>query len=68
MEESTKYIKAIIEPIAGKKTESLLYLPLKTKDKRIGVITVQSFEKNAYTEYHLYILRNLSILCRYSFG
>ena len=33
--------------------QSLIYLPLITKDRVLGVITVQSFEKNAYTERHL---------------
>jgi serine phosphatase RsbU (regulator of sigma subunit)/TPR repeat protein len=59
--EYSKYIKVAIEPKAGKNTESILYLPLNTQEKRVGVITVQSFEKNAYTEYHLDILKNLSI-------
>ncbi|MFC2130032.1 tetratricopeptide repeat protein [Bacteroidota bacterium] len=60
-DEITNYFPAISPPKAGKDTESLLYLPLNTKEKRIGVITIQSFEKNIYTEYHLDILRNLSI-------
>jgi signal transduction histidine kinase len=30
-------------------------------DEVMGVITVQSFQKNAYTEYHLNIVRNLAI-------
>ncbi|MFC2130033.1 tetratricopeptide repeat protein [Bacteroidota bacterium] len=61
MEEIPGYFPTIPAPIVGKNTESLLYLPLNVKEKRIGVISVQSFEKNAYTDYHLDILRNLSI-------
>lgn len=61
LKDCTKYIKEVPQPKAGKNSESLLYMPLNHKNKRIGVITVQSFEKNAYTEYHLDILRNLSI-------
>ncbi|MFC2130031.1 SpoIIE family protein phosphatase [Bacteroidota bacterium] len=60
-DEIINYFPTISPPKAGKDTESLLYLPLNTKKKRIGVITIQSFEKNIYTEYHLDILRNLSI-------
>ncbi|MES2591478.1 MAG: tetratricopeptide repeat protein [Bacteroidota bacterium] len=48
-------------PKAGEQTESIIYLPLLTSDKVVGVITVQSFNKNAYTEYQLNILRNLAV-------
>ncbi len=40
--------------------QSLLYLPLVAKDRVLGIITVQSFEKNAYTGYHLNLLENLA--------
>ena len=40
--------------------QSLIYLPLATKDRVLGVITVQSFKKHAYTEYHLNLLQNLA--------
>jgi signal transduction histidine kinase len=39
---------------------SLIYLPLQVKDKIIGLISVQSYEKNAYTQYHLDILKTLA--------
>ena len=39
---------------------SLVYLPLMMKDQVLGVITVQSFSKNAYTNYHLDLLENLA--------
>jgi len=39
---------------------SLIYLPLTAQENVIGIITVQSYRKNAYTEYHLYLLRNLA--------
>jgi len=42
-------------------SSSILYLPLIINDETIGVITVQSFEKNAYSDYHLNILRNLAV-------
>ena len=45
----------------GKAAPSLIYLPLKIKKKVIGVITVQSFEKNAYNDYHLNLLRSLAV-------
>lgn len=58
--EYKKYIKELPQAAAGDNPESMLYLPLTYKDKKIGVITAQTFKKNAYTEYHLNILRNLA--------
>lgn len=48
-------------PLAGELPESLIYIPLVHKNRKIGVITVQSFQKSAYNEYHLNILRNLAV-------
>jgi signal transduction histidine kinase len=39
---------------------SLIYLPLISQEKVLGVISIQSFRKNAYTEYHLNLLQNLA--------
>ncbi len=55
------YIPKKSEPVAGKPSESLIYLPLKVKAKKIGLVTIQSFEKDIYSEYHLNILKNLAI-------
>ena len=49
------------DAVIGELPESIIYLPLITKNAVIGVITVQSFQKNAYTDYHLNILRNIAI-------
>ncbi len=54
------YIDSIPQTAAGESTESLIYLPLIYKDKSIGVLTAQSFSKNAYKDYHLNILRGLA--------
>ncbi len=40
--------------------ESLIYLPLMGQGQVLGVITIQSFRKNAYTDYHLNLLQNLA--------
>lgn len=53
--------EVIPEPIAGERPESLIFLPLIYKNKTIGVINVESFSKNAYTRYHLEILKNLAV-------
>jgi signal transduction histidine kinase/CheY-like chemotaxis protein len=39
---------------------SIIYLPLVTQDRVIGVITVQSFKKDAYTDYQVNLLKNLA--------
>jgi transcriptional regulator with GAF, ATPase, and Fis domain len=49
------------KPATGEQTKSLIYLPLSFQKKKIGVISVQSFKKNAYTQFHLDILRNLTV-------
>lgn len=59
--EYNKYIKEIPPPAAGDNSESIIYLPLISKEVVIGVITVQSFRKNAYDEYCLNILRSLAV-------
>ncbi len=58
--EFPEYFGEIKNPVAGDNPESMIYLPLTFQDKKIGVITAQSFSKNAYTDYHLNILRNLA--------
>jgi signal transduction histidine kinase len=42
---------------------SVMCLPMWQKEKAIGVITVQSYNKNAFSEVDLNILRNLSNYC-----
>jgi signal transduction histidine kinase len=59
--EYQNYLQQVPVPMQGKQPVSLIYLPLKVKDKILGVITVQSFEKNAYSDYHLYMLRTIAI-------
>jgi transcriptional regulator with GAF, ATPase, and Fis domain len=58
--EIRNYIKEFVAPKAGRNVESIIYLPLKYKERMLGVITVQSFSKNAYTNYHVNILKNLA--------
>jgi signal transduction histidine kinase/CheY-like chemotaxis protein len=39
---------------------SMIYLPLIAQDRVLGVLSIQSFKKNAYTEQHLSLLQNLA--------
>ena len=59
--EITNYLQKKPVATAGELPESLIYLPLGTADKKVGVISVQSFKKNAYSDYHLNILRNIAV-------
>ncbi len=43
----------------GQPTESIIYIPLEIKNEITGVLTVQSFTKHAYTDFHLNILKAL---------
>jgi signal transduction histidine kinase/ligand-binding sensor domain-containing protein len=58
--ESGKYFSQPAAPVTSKNPESILCIPMWNKDKVIGVITSQSFSKNAYSYYHLNMLRNLA--------
>ncbi|MEQ9423547.1 MAG: ATP-binding protein [Cyclobacteriaceae bacterium] len=58
--EHHQYIEAITSAVEGDNSESIIYLPLINKDKEIGVLTAQSFKKNAYNDFHLDILRNIA--------
>jgi signal transduction histidine kinase len=60
--EYSRYLPAITPPDKNTgNSSSIIYLPMILNDEVMGVITVQSFQKNAYTEYHLNIVRNLAI-------
>jgi len=59
--EYKNYLQDVLVPKQGQQPISLIYLPLRVKEKIQGVITVQSFQKNAYTDYQVYMLRNIAI-------
>lgn len=65
--ESSKYISTYTHPrgvledgTAAQPPVSMIYLPLIAQERVLGVLTVQSFKKNAYTEQHLSLLENLA--------
>ncbi len=41
--------------------KSFIYCPLFIKEKTIGTVTVHHKEKNAFTKYHIYVLRNIAV-------
>lgn len=44
----------------GEIVDALIYIPLYSRGKLLGVISVQSFTKNSYEEYHLQLLKYIS--------
>jgi len=58
----SEYKNYISEPkIRGEQyPQSVIYLPLLFENKPLGVITVQSFEKDAYNEHHKTLLQTLA--------
>jgi signal transduction histidine kinase len=44
----------------SKEPLSLIYLPLIAQERVLGIITIQSYKKSAYTEDHLNLLQNLA--------
>ncbi len=58
--EYSKYMEEKPNPEFGKTTSSVVYLPLVLGDRKIGVVTVQSYKDNAFDATHLSILRNLA--------
>jgi signal transduction histidine kinase/CheY-like chemotaxis protein/ligand-binding sensor domain-containing protein len=65
--ETEKYIaeykhtgSALADGTVAKPPASMIYLPLIAQDRVLGVLSAQSFKKNAYTEQHLTLLENLA--------
>jgi signal transduction histidine kinase/DNA-binding response OmpR family regulator len=44
----------------SREAQSMIYLPLVSKDRVLGVVTIQSFERGAYTERHLNMMQGLA--------
>lgn len=58
--ESSKYVTFEARTTTGETISSLIYLPLIVEQRLIGVISVQSYKKDAYNQYHFDILQNLA--------
>jgi signal transduction histidine kinase/CheY-like chemotaxis protein len=44
----------------SQRPQSLIYVPLIAKDRILGLVSIQSFKKNAYTEHHLSVMQSLA--------
>jgi signal transduction histidine kinase len=58
-EDGGKYLEFYL-PGVSDDSRTVVFLPLVYNKKPLGVLTVQSFNPNSYSEYHLNILRNLA--------
>jgi len=58
--EYKSFIQEVPTPHEGEQPVSVIFLPLVAKEKKLGVLTVQSFKENAYSDYHLFMLRNIA--------
>jgi len=59
--EYIRYMKERKKPLSGNYVSSIIYLPLIRNNESIGTISIQSYNKNAYTENNLNLLRNIAI-------
>lgn len=58
-DETMKFSKVLFN-VKDARRKSFIYIPLLSKSKKIGVITFQSFTKNAFKSYHINILRSIA--------
>jgi PAS domain S-box-containing protein len=58
---SSKYFSNLLFPDENNTRQSFIYVPLTLRDRKIGVLTIQNFKKNAYTPFHLSLLKNLAV-------
>lgn len=56
-----EYVTKIVPVEKTATPKSVIYLPLHNQQRIMGVITVQSFNENAFKEYHLNLLRNIAV-------
>ncbi len=59
-QEYKDHIQEVATPHEGGQPVSIIFLPLISKAGKLGVLTVQSFKKDAYSDYQLFMLRNIA--------
>jgi len=59
--EFTKYFSNKSQRKTNEIMESIIYIPIISKEKSIGTITIQTHKPNAYNEFHLNLLKNIAI-------
>ena len=56
-----KYVPELMPPVTSDNAKSIIYVPLIHKQQALGVLTVQSFRINAYSESHLELIKNIAL-------
>ena len=56
-----KYTGRQLDAIVGKPTQSIIYVPLISHGESFGVLSVQCYQKNAYDQQHLSLIRNIAV-------
>ena len=59
-QEFTKYVAQIPNTMKGDNASSIIYVPLLQGNKSLGVLTVQSFNKNAFSDAQIDVVRNIA--------
>lgn len=57
----SKYTASEPPPMQEGHPQSIIFLPLTVKDKKVGTLTVQSYNVNAYNSDHVHFLSNLAV-------
>ncbi len=57
-----------IEPLLENNLKSIIYQPIISGDRCIGVITVQSMDEKKYKNYHINIIKNLAVYISIALG
>jgi signal transduction histidine kinase len=60
LSEFKQYSLTIPEPILGKMSESIIYIPLLIEDVVIGCFSVQNYEQNAFNKHDLQVLKTIA--------
>lgn len=60
-EEYSKYFDILEINDKGEIMESIIYIPIISKNKIMGTLTVQAREKNVYNDFHLNFLKNIAV-------
>ena len=66
--EYNRFTPEFLPPVTKVNASSIIYVPLQYKKQTLGVLTVQSFRKNAYTQYHLDLIRNVALFTAIAFS
>src|SRR5690606_18938839 len=65
--EYSRYIESYVETsqeledgTMSEAPQSIIYIPLIAKDRVLGIVTIQSFNKHAYTDHDLNVMQSLA--------